>query len=159
MRKALPSALTAARLAGGILYLARWGAAVEFLPLTILLSVGVVTDLLDGMLARKLCSETAFGHRLDLIADFLVFCIVPARLMFAMGTAESIMAIAMCSYSAVRVQPRTWICRGLPLPVVGSGVTTLLLIGDPASVKVVGSAILSVAWLSLAGIWIAGKRR
>jgi CDP-diacylglycerol--glycerol-3-phosphate 3-phosphatidyltransferase len=73
-----PNALSAFRAAcaPALLALAWYGALVPFL---VLFALGLASDALDGMLARRLGQETAFGARLDQWGDFALWAaLVPS---------------------------------------------------------------------------------
>ncbi|MCX6649654.1 MAG: CDP-alcohol phosphatidyltransferase family protein [Candidatus Bathyarchaeota archaeon] len=71
-----PSLLTGARFAAVPLLL--FGGASEWrLPVFL---VACATDLLDGMVARRLGSETRLGSKLDALADFLLVATVSSFL-------------------------------------------------------------------------------
>jgi CDP-diacylglycerol--glycerol-3-phosphate 3-phosphatidyltransferase len=57
-----------------LLALAWYGAAMTFL---IVFAVGLATDVLDGIFARRLGQETDFGARLDQWGDFALWAVLP----------------------------------------------------------------------------------
>ncbi len=74
----IPNALTALRLVGGI--------ALIFLPLPstafyIVYCICGLTDLLDGFLARRLGTASAFGAKLDSVSDLTFYCVSLIRMM------------------------------------------------------------------------------
>lgn len=74
----IPNSLTALRLIGGI--------ALIFLPLSgmafyIVYAICGLTDLLDGFLARRLKTASAFGARLDSVADLTFYIVAMIRML------------------------------------------------------------------------------
>lgn len=76
MIRAIPNGLSALRLASVpvLLGLAWYDHALPFL---LLLLAGVLSDALDGWLARRLDAVTQLGIRLDSMADFALYIAVP----------------------------------------------------------------------------------
>ncbi len=72
----LPNLLSALRLLSGpaLLALAWRGSASAFLAL---FGVALLTDVLDGVAARRLGLESEFGARLDQYADFAIWAVFP----------------------------------------------------------------------------------
>lgn len=71
----VPNAISIVRLlaAPGLIVLARWDMATAFLALAILL---LLTDWIDGHLARAWNQQTAFGARLDSISDATIYTFI-----------------------------------------------------------------------------------
>lgn len=76
MIRAIPNGLSALRLVSVpvLLGLAWHGRPLEFL---VLLLAGILSDALDGWLARRLDAVTRLGIRLDSMADFALYIAVP----------------------------------------------------------------------------------
>lgn len=72
----VPNALSAFRVACVPVLLGfAWQGAV--LPFLILFALGLLSDVLDGVLARRLGQETAFGAKLDQWGDFALWIALP----------------------------------------------------------------------------------
>lgn len=78
MKKNIPNAVTALRILGSIplLFIAPLSA-----PFFILYALCGASDLLDGMLARRLGAVSQWGQKLDSAADLLFFGVVLVRLL------------------------------------------------------------------------------
>ncbi|OWA37976.1 CDP-diacylglycerol--serine O-phosphatidyltransferase [Saccharibacillus sp. O16] len=81
MKKMIPSALTLTNLLLGFLavvftFKEQLEAAVLFIGL------GLICDVLDGYLARKLDATSALGKELDSLADLVTFGIAPAMVIY-----------------------------------------------------------------------------
>lgn len=76
LRAAAPQALTGARVALGA---AAAVAALDglFHTAATLITVGAATDILDGLLARRLGVASAFGAMFDTFSDYLCFVVAP----------------------------------------------------------------------------------
>lgn len=74
--KHLPNILSGLRLAATapLLALAWFGEATAFL---IVLLLAIVSDAIDGWIARRLDAHSALGVRLDSLADYAIYIIVP----------------------------------------------------------------------------------
>lgn len=68
--KQIPNAITATRIVGSVA-LAATASMIGFLPSTLALASLLITDLIDGVLARKLDAKSELGAKLDAIADKL----------------------------------------------------------------------------------------
>lgn len=88
LRFIIPQALTGLR---GALGAAAFFAAFRGdLPLSAeLIILGVVTDNLDGFLARRLKVLSEFGARFDYYTDYLCYVVVPAALSFTLAEASA----------------------------------------------------------------------
>jgi phosphatidylglycerophosphate synthase len=71
----LPNLLSASRLATAPILLAlAWNGAV--IPFLLLFAAGLLTDVLDGIAARRLGQESDFGARLDQWGDFTLWLVL-----------------------------------------------------------------------------------
>lgn len=139
----LPNLLSGFRLAcaPALLALAWHGATASFL---VLFALGLVSDVLDGVLARRLHQETALGARLDQWADFALWTSFPLaawwlwpeivrREAFYVGLALVCLllptAVAFAKYRAVPGY-HTWTAK-LDSVLMGIGVPLLLLFDWP----------------------------
>ena len=69
--------------------------------------VGIVTDLLDGHLARSFGYVTTYGHRLDLIADATCFSFLPFTYIWIIQKSQLealLLIISLLIYTLFRVQ-------------------------------------------------------
>ena len=102
MRNRLPSLLTAARfpLALGLLAAE---VSTRFLALYLLCCL---TDVLDGLAARRLNACSAFGARLDSAADLAVTAVLVWRL-WPLAAPDPWLTLWICAAAAVHL-PRRW---------------------------------------------------
>jgi archaetidylserine synthase len=95
LRFCIPQTFTAARVAlsGGALFAAVLGQTVLAAKL---LTLGAVTDGLDGIAARKLGTTSEFGALFDYFADYLCYIVVPVILSFRLaGEPRSFLSLAI----------------------------------------------------------------
>ena len=79
-----------------------------------LVILGMVFDLLDGLLARVTRSTTNFGGQLDSLADVVTFGVAPAILMITMMTKELVPhAVVPSPISDTFFGRIAWVCGGL----------------------------------------------
>jgi CDP-diacylglycerol--serine O-phosphatidyltransferase len=87
LKLAVPHALTASRIAFG-------AAAITSIPqgkyylAAMLITFGAVTDVFDGLLARRLGTASAFGALFDTFTDYLCFVVAPWALTRSLLRAE-----------------------------------------------------------------------
>lgn len=125
----LANYLTGIRIIGaGLLYFIR----PLTLPFYIIYTLCGITDALDGWIARKTGSESAFGARLDSIADLLLYGAMlvrllpflwvrlPLRFWWALG---AVLAVRLCSYAVAFIKYRCF----ASLHTYGNKVTGFLL--------------------------------
>lgn len=127
IRTRLPSLVSASRgvvgLAGSVVLLKGHE---DWIVLPIM-AFGVISDLADGLLARRLRAVSPLGHKLDLLGDIACFAILPAVfLVRSLGACGAPAGAALLGYAFLRLDFRSWKCRGLPLPVVGVGAVVLV---------------------------------
>ena len=95
LRFCIPQTFTATRVAlsGGALFAAVLGQVVLAAKL---LTLGAVTDGLDGIAARKLGTTSEFGTLFDYFADYLCYIVVPVILSFRLaGEPHSFLSLAI----------------------------------------------------------------
>ena len=92
----------------------------------ICVSVSMLMDLIDGLLAEKLNQQTRFGAYLDSFVDFFICCIVPILMVYTfVGSSvllfSSMSFFCICGmwrlayYQVTSVEKRTYF-TGLPVP-------------------------------------------
>lgn len=139
----LPNAITSLRLIGspGLVVLAFWQQP-EWLAL--LAAILVITEWLDGLLARALHAESSIGARLDTVADAFFYCsllaavaiLIPDRIRnegYWIGAAiGSYLASWVASLVKFRCLPsyHTWMAKGAWF-IVGPGIIMLVLGWSP----------------------------
>jgi len=92
----------------------------------ILLSVSMLMDLVDGLLAAKLKQQTLFGQYLDSLVDFFICCIVPVMavyvflepniLTFIAAGFASACGLWRLAYFNVTAQEKRNYFTGMPVP-------------------------------------------
>jgi CDP-diacylglycerol--serine O-phosphatidyltransferase len=91
LRVAVPQALTGSRVVfGATTVVTAWDG--RFYPAAVLITFGAVTDILDGLLARRLGVAGAFGALFDTFTDYFCFVIAPWALTRALVGAEGSVA-------------------------------------------------------------------
>ncbi len=93
----IPNAMTASSLAIGFITLILMFNNHIKIALT-LYTLTILLDRFDGMVARKLKMESAFGKELDSLIDFFNFCIVPAIIAYQMSFNSVVSIIIMILY-------------------------------------------------------------
>lgn len=78
----IPNFLTLSRIIFAIIFCVLLFSGYSNLSLFIIFLIGAITDLFDGMLARKLNQVTKFGKFLDAVADRTFFAIILLSLIF-----------------------------------------------------------------------------
>ncbi|NEN95462.1 MAG: hypothetical protein F6K50_07960 [Moorea sp. SIO3I7] len=117
-----------------------------------MLAIGIVTDLLDGYLARRLECVTVWGHRLDIIADVSSFALLPCTYIWLSDKSllKPFIIIPILVYAIYRIQTKDWQCKGIPLPVVGMFLFgTLLLFGQSFISYFLVGIIITFSFLSI----------
>jgi len=150
--RALPNALSALRLIIAILAVYAYTVTVNGLVIVLALSVGIVTDVLDGFIARAQNVESVLGHRLDIIADACCFGILPC--VYIVERQQSRFADAVCVlfvfYGLARIGAG-WRCAGIPLPLLGCLLFATYYIALLPSVRIfVAAVLIAVAFASIA---------
>lgn len=133
----LPDYVTCLNLISGLLSIY---AAIHqhFVLAAILLLSGVVFDMLDGYLARKLQQESNFGAELDSLSDLVTFGVAPMVLIMTYYQTNwlSLLSVSLPVFGALRLA-RHNINRhltkgyliGLPITTAGVVVPLLILMG------------------------------
>jgi CDP-diacylglycerol---serine O-phosphatidyltransferase len=87
LRVAVPQVLTGSRVVlGAAAVVNAWDG--RFYQAAVLITLGAVTDILDGLLARRLGVAGAFGALFDTFTDYFCFVIAPWALTRALAGAE-----------------------------------------------------------------------
>ncbi|MDP9417931.1 MAG: CDP-diacylglycerol--serine O-phosphatidyltransferase [Actinomycetota bacterium] len=152
----LPNLVTSGNLAAGMLALIATRSSVAIAAA--LVAVAVVCDALDGILARRSDTDSAFGGNLDSLADLVSFGVVPGMALYwgpladsaALGTTACMGFVLSGAWRLARF-PLVKSCErfvGLPIPVAGLLVMVLLLWSPPAPLALLAAAVLSALMLS-----------
>ena len=72
----------------------------EYSTAAVFLILAVLTDFLDGKIARKLGKESDFGKELDSLADIISFGVAPCVFAYTLGNIESISVFVMIIFLA-----------------------------------------------------------
>lgn len=123
-----------------------------------LVGAAMVADFIDGAVARRTGTTSAFGHGFDSLADTISFGAVPAFAAWsaqlhglgAAGFAASMLwGIAVTARLALYlVRGHQPVNRGLPCPPAGVALVTLAAAGVPAGWVLAAATALSVAMLA-----------
>lgn len=111
----------------------------------LLILIAIVTDILDGRIARLTGTTTAFGGVYDTLADVVSFGVAPALLVFEWGlwqVPRAGMALAFLFLVAGSVRLARFSSgtndssdfKGLPIP-AGAGAISLMVLSSPAPVE------------------------
>jgi len=68
-----------------------------------LLALSMLTDMLDGPVARRTRGETPFGRHLDSLADVFVYLVAPMAVLYRMGQDDRLSLVAILAYFAAGV--------------------------------------------------------
>lgn len=141
MRSVIPNALTALNLILGI------GAIIstfngEFYRAALFIVAAMISDGLDGRVARYLNASSEFGKELDSLCDLVSFGVAPAILAYAFllkdlpGIAGYIVAAFFATCGALRLarfNVNTGVVKGyfmgLPIPAAGCVLATFVMLG------------------------------
>ena len=148
----IPNIISLIRLLGSV-----WSCGYIFVESNVyvvsgMLLLGIVTDMLDGYLARRLGAVSIRGHRLDLIADAFCFSLLPCVYILSnqASTLDLIISISLVIYTLSRIRTEDWVCKGIPLPIVGTMVFTVLFFwGKSLIAYVLEVAIIIISFISI----------
>lgn len=141
MKSIIPNALTALNLILGI------GAIIstfngQFYEAALFIVAAMISDGLDGRVARYLNASSEFGKELDSLCDLVSFGVAPAMLAYAFllkdlpGMAGYLVAAFFATCGALRLarfNVNTGVVKGyfmgLPIPAAGCVVATFIMLG------------------------------
>ena len=110
---------------------------------TLAIIVGIITDIADGYVARRLRVVSNIGFMLDSIADIVCFGVLLFFYLLIVVPSSSFVAVTLLTYSLGRTSWRNAKQWGPPLPVIGVTATIAAqLLGLWASLTVLLAAIL-----------------
>ena len=164
MRSIIPNALTALNLVLGI------GAIIatfngEFYQAALFIIAAMVSDGLDGRVARYLNASSEFGKELDSLCDLVSFGVAPAILAYAFllkdlpGVIGYIIAAFFATCGALRLarfNVNTDVIKGyfmgLPIPAAGCVVTTFIMLGIKPPVFIFAIMMIICGYLMVSTI-------
>ena len=130
----LPDYVTCLNLIAGLLSIYA-GVHHHYTASALLLLMGVVFDMMDGFLARKLKQESEFGAELDSLSDLVTFGVAPMVLVMTYYNTSwlSLLAIAIPVFGALRLARHNinrHLTKGylIGLPITSSGVALPIII-------------------------------
>ncbi len=154
---ALPNICTGGNLLFGVLAIA----AIfnhNYVLGTVLIVLAATLDRLDGYLARRYNSSSAFGRELDSLADLVSFGVAPSVMLYAtlaekwhllglIGFAFFVLcgAFRLARYN---ITSDTDYFRGLPITAGGTTLAILIVLFHNPPVALIASVIISLAMIS-----------
>lgn len=125
--------------------------------------VAMVTDGLDGRVARALNAQSEFGKELDSLSDVISFGVAPAFIMYVVAFQESGIlgwivtaifpicgALRLARFNVVSGVPGYFI--GLPIPVAGGALSTLALFQADLTQTVLMLSVLLLSYLMVSNV-------
>lgn len=164
MRSFIPNALTALNLILGI------GAIIatfnhEFYHAALFVVAAMISDGLDGRVARYLNASSEFGKELDSLCDLVSFGVAPAILSYAFllkelpGISGYIVAALFATCGALRLarfNVNTGVVKGyfmgLPIPAGGCLVATFIMLDIKPSLMIFSIMVLVCGYLMVSSI-------
>ncbi len=163
LAKVLPNVITIGNLFFGLLALklvhdGLW----EFAAITVI--AGMLCDGLDGIVARMLKTESAFGKELDSLSDMVTFGVAPAFIMYVavlheigvIGWVVSVVfpvcgALRLARFNVRKGIPGYFV--GLPITIAGGVLATMALYSEVmTSPSVLVLAMLGLSFLMVSSI-------
>lgn len=164
MKSIIPNALTALNLVLG------FGAIVstfngEFYKAALFVFAAMISDGLDGRVARYLNASSEFGKELDSLCDLVSFGVAPAILSYAFllkdlpGISGYIIAAFFATCGALRLarfNVNTGVVKGyfmgLPIPAGGCVVATFIMLGIKPSAMIFAVMVIVSGYLMVSSI-------
>lgn len=159
--KFVPSACTAANLVAGMLALISTlnGQVVQSV---VLILAATIFDLLDGRLARRFDTTSAFGKELDSLADLVSFGVAPALLAYTqelqyMGPIGIVLTVTFALCGALRlarfnVLNISGYFLGIPITAAGALLALLVPAANALPEMVLPLIVAILAWLMISRI-------
>ena len=155
--KALPNICTGGNLLFGVLAIA----AIfnhNFVLGTVLIILAAILDRLDGYLARRYNSSSAFGRELDSLADLVSLGVAPSVMLYAalaekwhlLGLAGFAFFVLCGAFRLARynISGDTDYFRGLPITAGGTTLAILIVLFHNPPVILIASVIIALAMIS-----------
>jgi phosphatidylglycerophosphate synthase len=123
------------------------------------LLAGIVTDIMDGAVARRYNTATLSGHRLDILADGICFALMPCVCIAREGLSDFVIGFGLLFYAVTRVHKTGWECTGIPLPIVGTAVFVLSITHQQWRYFHAFEATALICAFTSTNSWLAGHFR